>query len=195
MTSIRILPVSIQDAAELLEIYRPYVEETYVSFEVSVPSLEEFENRIKTISGRYPYLKAVENGKILGYVYASAFKTRAAYQWAVETSIYVRRGEHSRGVGTMLYEALEAVLARQNIYNLNACITYPNPESIPFHQRCGYREVAHFTKCGYKLGSWHDMIWMEKLFPRPEDPAPFIPITEIDLPAILAEFEGGHHEA
>ena len=195
MNTISIQSVSVRDAAELLDIYRPYVENTPISFEVTAPTLAEFEARIETISARYPYLKAVRDGEILGYVYASPFKPREAYQWSVETSIYVKQGEHSRGIGALLYAALEAVLPHQNVCNLNACCAYPHPESTVFHEHQGYRQVAYFSKCGYKLGAWRDMVWMEKLLPRPEVPAPFVPVTEIDLPAILTEFEGGRHEA
>ena len=78
----------------------------------------------------------------------------------------MKRGAHGRGVGTALYQTLERILKRQNITNVNACIVYPHPESVGFHERFGYRTVAHFTKCGYKLGAWHDMIWMEKYLRR-----------------------------
>ena len=99
------------DAPALLEIYGPYVENTAISFEYAVPSVEEFTRRIQTISARYPYIKAVdEAGTILGYAYAGPFKTRAAYDWAVETTIYVRRDCRGQGVGRGLYEALEGSL-------------------------------------------------------------------------------------
>ena len=103
--------VTEEDAAGLLEIYGPYVLETAISFEYQVPSLEEFRERIRTISAKYPYLKAVdEQGKILGYAYAGTFKSRTAYDWAVETTIYVRRECRGMGVGRQLYESLEQAL-------------------------------------------------------------------------------------
>ena len=109
---------------------------------------------------------------------AAPFKTRAAYDWAVETSIYVQKDFHGHGVGKRLYLALEDLLRQQNILNSNACITYPNPESIHFHEALGYRMVAHFSKCGYKLGRWHDMVWMEKhLAQHPEHPEPVISVN------------------
>ena len=163
--------VTEQDAAALLEIYGPYVENTAISFEYSVPTVTEFQERIRNISAKYPYLKAVEDsGRILGYAYAGAFKSRAAYDWAVETTIYVRREQRGQGVGRALYEALEQSLQGMGICNLNACIAYAPQEdthltndSMRFHQRLGYRLVGTFHACGYKFDTWYDMIWMEKL--------------------------------
>ena len=186
MCPIKVQMVSPSDAEELLEIYRPYVAKTAISFEYTVPSVSEFQGRICHTLERFPYLKAVDEGKILGYAYASPFKERAAYSWAVETSIYVAQEKRRAGVGTALYRVLEEILARQHVTNVNACIVYPHPESIAFHERHGYRMVAHFTKCGYKLGAWHDMVWMEKLLAlHPEKPQPVIPITQLDVSNLL----------
>lgn len=168
------------DAKELLNIYAPYVTDTAITFEYEIPSLQEFEERIRTTLAKFPYLAAEQNGKLIGYAYASPFKQRAAYSRAVETSIYVKLEEKGKGIGRLLYEMLEAVLARQNVLNLNACIAYPNPESIGFHEHLGYRTIAHFTQCGFKLGKWYDMIWMEKMLgEHTEEPAAFLPFPEI----------------
>ena len=83
----------------------------------------------------------------------------------METSVYVSGDARRTGAGSLLYEALENYLRRQNVINVNACIAYPNPGSITFHE-----------KYGYKLGQWWDMVWMEKMLgPHPEQPEPFIP--------------------
>ena len=178
--TITVRPACIEDAAELLSIYAPYVENTPVTFEYTVPSLSEFENRIHNISGRYPYLAACSGQKILGYAYASAFKGRAAYDWSAETSVYVSQNAKGKGIGSLLYEKLEALLKKQNICNLCACITYPNPESISFHEKHGYAAVAHFHKSGYKFNTWYDMIWMEKFINEHSDnQKPFIPMKEV----------------
>lgn len=174
------------DAQELLAIYEPYVRETAITFEYEVPSLEEFRTRIRRTLEKYPYLVAVWEGKIAGYAYASPFKARAAYDWSVETSVYVRRDMHGKGIGYRLYAALEELLKRQHILNVNACIAYPHPESERFHEKCGYRTVAHFTKCGYKMGKWYDMIWMEKMLgEHPEAPEPVTPVREIAVDAVI----------
>lgn len=162
--------VTVDDAKELLDIYAPYVEQTAITFEYDVPSVGEFVERIKKISSKYPYIAAVEDGKIVGYAYASAFKERAAYQWSVETSIYVDMLKRQNGVGRLLYEALEQRLREQGILNSNACISYAEVEddhltndSVHFHEKLGYELVAHFHKCGKKFGKWYDMVWMEKM--------------------------------
>lgn len=173
---------TLQDAPRLLEIYAPYVEHTAITFEYSVPTLTEFTARMENILEKYPYLVAEENGVILGYTYASAFKTRAAYAWSVETSIYVKNGVLRQGIGHALYKELEQILQQQHICNLCACIAYPNPESVAFHEKFGYRTVAHFHASGYKNGSWYDMIWMEKeLHAHTTPPPPFIPFPELNI--------------
>ncbi len=172
---------SVKDAAELLEIYRPYVEHTNVSFEYETPSVEEFAGRIAHTLERYPYLVAQnDEGEILGYAYASAFKSREAYDWSVELSIYVKDNVHRQGVGRQLYEELEKILCKQNVCNLCACIAYPYPDSEKFHEKMGYKTVAHFHKSGFKAGKWVDMIWMEKaLRDLDEAPQEFIPYSKL----------------
>ena len=157
------------DAEELLGIYAPYVRETAITFEYDVPDIDEFRKRIRETLLKYPYIVAEKDGKIAGYAYAGAFKSRAAYDWAVETSIYVKRGMGRSGIGKKLYCALENVLRVQNILNVNACIAYPETEdeyltknSVQFHEHLGYKYVGRFNKCGFKFGRWYDMVWLEK---------------------------------
>ena len=109
-----------EDAASLLDIYAPYVADTAISFEYSVPSLAEFTQRIQNVLKRFPYLVAEKKSsrEILGYVYASPFHPREAYKWAVETSIYIRQGYTGLGLGRRLYEALERILKEQHIITL-----------------------------------------------------------------------------
>ena len=170
------------DARALLRIYAPYVEKTAITFEYVVPSEIEFARRIAAISEKYPYLALEDGGEILGYAYAAPFKERAAYDWAVETTIYLRPDARGKGCGRTLYEALEENLRAQHILNANACIAYTEVEdetltnaSMRFHQKMGYQLVGHFHQCGYKFGRWYDMIWMEKLLgPHDTPPLPII---------------------
>lgn len=157
------------DAEALLSIYAPYVRNTAITFEYEVPTVSEFEERIRHTQLKYPYIVAEENGKIIGYAYAGVFKDRAAYDRAVEVSVYVDKNLHSRGVGKQLYTKLEEILRKQNILSVNACIAYPECEdgyldknSAEFHRHMGYKTVGEFHKCGYKFGRWYNMIWMEK---------------------------------
>jgi phosphinothricin acetyltransferase len=166
---ITIRTATVNDADNLLKIYAPYVEHTAITFEYEVPTISEFKQRIENVLKKYPYLVAVKDGEILGYTYASTFKDRAAYDWAVETSIYVRMDKKRQGIGSLLYNALENVLKCQGILNLNACIAYTENEddyltndSVRYHEKNGYKTVAHFHKCGYKNNTWYDMVWMEK---------------------------------
>lgn len=170
----------LNDAKQLVDIYRYYVDKTDITFEYEVPTVEEFTERIRKTLAKYPYIVAEDGGEIIGYAYAGAFKSRRAYDWSVETSIYVRYGKDGYGVGTMLYNELEKYLKLQNIINVNACITYPNENSEEFHKKFGYKTVAHFTKCGYKFGEWKDMIWMEKFIGEHEDkPKDIIPFSNL----------------
>ena len=157
------------DAAALLEIYAPYVRDTAITFEYTPPSEEEFQRRILSVEERYPYLVAEQHGRIAGYAYASRFKERAAYDWDVETSIYLRMDERHHGLGWLLYEKLEAVLRLQGVVNLHACITSAPDggsrvpgDSPAFHESHGYTFAGRFRSCGYKFGRWYDVIWMEK---------------------------------
>lgn len=162
-----------RDAAALLAIYAPYVEKTAITFEYDVPTAEEFRGRICHVLERYPYLVAEQDGRPVGYAYVSPFKERAAYDWAVETSIYVKESRKHLGIGAALYQKLEECLRAQGILNVNACIAYPSSEdeyltrdSVLFHKKLGYRMVGRFHRCGYKFGRWYDMVWMEKSIGR-----------------------------
>ena len=161
---------AVDDARRLLEIYAYYVENTAISFEYDVPSLETFANRIDGTLKKYPYLVLEEEGIIKGYAYAGAFVGRAAYRHSCEVTIYLDHGSKGRGYGRALYEALECALKDAGILNLYACIGDPAAEdeyltrnSEQFHEHLGFTKVGTFHKCGYKFGRWYNMIWMEKI--------------------------------
>lgn len=176
----KIRPALMEDAPEIANIHAPYVRETAVTFAYHTPTAEDFAVLIRVTQRKYPFLVAEENGRILGYTYASEYKERAAYDWTVETSIYVSQAELHRGIGRCLYEVLETYLEKQHVCSLYACITYPNPASIAFHRQMGYREAAHFHNIGFKLGAWHDIVWMEKqLCPYAMPPEPFVPFPAV----------------
>lgn len=162
------------DAKALRDIYKPYVENTAITFEYDVPSTEEFAQRIQNTLEKYPYLVIEnENAEIVGYCYAGTFKARAAYDRCVETSIYIKQNEHGKGYGHALYAALERELSSRGILNAYACIASPKKNSTRlddgsqrFHEKMGYTLVGTFHDCGYKFGQWYDMIWMEKMLGR-----------------------------
>ena len=150
------------DARSLLDIYATYVEKTAITFEYEVPTIEDFAIRIEKTLEKYPYLVAEEDGVILGYAYASTYYARAAYDWAVELSVYVSLDSRGQGVGTKLYDALEYLLDQMGYVHFLACISLPNEASLTLHRKRGYQQVAHFPKIGYKFNRWHDIVWLQK---------------------------------
>ena len=148
-------------------IYAYYVKNTAITFEYDVPTKETFEQRISNILEKYPYLVAELDEKIVGYAYAGEFKSRDAYKWNVETSIYVHKDYRRMGIGNALYEELENILRAQNVLNMNACIAYPAVEdeyltkdSVSFHSKLGFSLVGEFQRSGYKFNRWYNMVWM-----------------------------------
>ncbi|QXJ61254.1 N-acetyltransferase (plasmid) [Enterococcus raffinosus] len=169
-----------EDASALVAIYAPYVEETTITFDYDVPDTEEFVQRIQETLERYPYVVAEEKGHILGYAYAHAYKDRAAYDWAVEVSVYVDRKKRGNGAGKLLYQTLEEILKKQNVAILTACITGGNAGSLKFHEKLGYQEVARFPAIGYKFDQWHDVVWLQKFMTETEGKLPaFIPFAKL----------------
>lgn len=176
-----------EDAEAIRGVYEPYVVGTAITFDYETPSQEAFGSRIVSTLRRFPFLVAEEEGRILGYAYAAAFKDRAAYERSVELSVYLDMDERGRGVGSMLYESMETILARQGVLNLNACIAlastpdeFLDRASMRFHEARGFRLVGTFHSCGFKFGRWYDMVWMEKMLgEHSEAPAPFIPFEEL----------------
>lgn len=169
MSNLNIRVATAADAVALLKIYAPYVEKTAITFDYEIPTIEEFTTKIERLLEKYPVLVAESVDGIVGYAYADAFKNKAAYDWAVETTIYVDENYKKMGIGKLLYEELECILLKQNIVNLNACIAYPIEEdetltkdSVKFHEKLGYRLVGKFRQCGYKFNRWYHMVWMEK---------------------------------
>ena len=161
------------DAERLLEIYAYYVEHTAISFEYDVPTLAEFEARMRRTMADYPYLVVERDGRILGYAYAGAFVGRAAYRHSCELTIYLDPATRGGGLGRMLYAVLEERLRAMRIRNLYACIGWPDApdeyltrNSADFHAHLGFTKVGEFHLCGYKFGRYYSMIWMEKLIGR-----------------------------
>lgn len=170
MADITVRNATLADAPRILEIYAYYVEHTVITFEYTVPSLAEFEGRMRHTMEKYPYLVIEKDGRIEGYAYAGAFVGRAAYDWACELTIYLDHNVQKCGMGRMLYQALADRLKAMGILNLYACIGYPQVgdeyltrNSAQFHEHLGFALCGTFRNCGYKFGRWYDMVWMEKI--------------------------------
>jgi phosphinothricin acetyltransferase len=145
---------------------------TAVSFEYTVPEETEFAKRIETTLEKLPWLVLEITGEIAGYAYASMHKARAAYQWSVDTSVYVDPRHHGKHIGTALYTALFELLRVQGYYNAYAGITLPNAKSEGLHASFGFVPIGVFHHVGYKLGAWHDVKRFElALAGLPEKPA------------------------
>ena len=176
-----------EDAKNLLDIYAYYVEETAISFETEVPSVEEFKIRIEEILKSYPYIVACDNDELLGYAYLHPFVGRKAYELSAETTIYLNPVKKKMGIGKKLYSVLEDIAKAQNITNLYSCIGYVDVEdeylknnSVEFHEHMGYRMVGKFENCGHKFDRWYHMIWMEKIIGEHKEIPKFISFEDID---------------
>ncbi|HEM6238366.1 TPA: N-acetyltransferase [Streptococcus suis] len=151
-----------EDAAGLVAIYAPYVEDTSITFETEVPTVADFASRIEKTLEKFPYLVAEKEGQVVGYAYASTYYARAAYDWTVELSVYVSKLARGKGIGSLLYDAIEEDLKVRGFKNFLACIALPNPASLALHKKRGYEQVAHFKNVGYKFDTWHDIVWLQK---------------------------------
>lgn len=177
--SYKIRPATLDDAAELLAIYAPYVSGTTISFELEVPSVSEFAERIRLKSDHYSYIVAedADDGSLAGYAYCDTLRSRPAYQWAAEISIYLSSAHQGKGLGRRLLTALERLMAAQGIVLSVACITSSNDSSIAFHRKMGYTVCGEFHDCAFKLGTWLGITWMEKkLLPCSGAPEPLAPL-------------------
>lgn len=150
-----------KDVNEVLSIYKYYVDNTIVSFEYIAPSPEEYLQRIKTNTEKYPWLVCLHKNEIIGYAYGSTHRYRTAYQWSPESTIYLAPGFHSKGIGRMLYETLFSLLTLQGYYNVFAGVALPNEKSVGFHQALGFEEIGIFKNIGYKHGNWHHTHWFQ----------------------------------
>src|SRR3954452_877812 len=139
------------DAAAIAEIYRPYVAESYVSFETEPPDAVKIARRIAEGGDLYPWLAAEdEGGSLAGYAYASPFRPRAAYRFTVETTVYVRDGAHGRGIGGALYAPLLETLERRAFTQAIGAISLPNEASVRLHERFGFRHAGTYREVGHK---------------------------------------------
>ena len=168
------------DAAGMAEIYAPIVASTPTSFEVDPPDAAEMRSRIDATLPKLPWLVCDCEGRVAGYAYASPHKTRAAYKWSVDTSVYVHAAFHRRGIGTALYQVLFEILAAQGYFNAYAGVTLPNPGSVGLHESLGFQRIGVYRRVGYKLGQWHDVGWWQRPL-RPSNEAPGPTLTLRDL--------------
>jgi L-amino acid N-acyltransferase YncA len=181
---VRVRPATAADAAACAAVYAPYVLTTAASFESEPPSEEELARRIAAAQERHAWLVAEVDdgvggvggvagaGGIVGYAYATDWKTRAAYRWTCETSVYVAPGAQGRGTGRALYEALLARLRDLGFRTVVAGMTLPNPASAALHATLGFRQVGALEAVGWKHGRWHDVALLERSLGDDPDTGP-----------------------
>lgn len=162
------------DGPAVANIYRPAVEESATSFELVPPDGAEMAGRIGQVIAQTPWLVCETDEHVIGYAYASPHRARAAYQWSVEVSAYVRVEARQSGVARALYTSLFTMLAYQGFRNAYAGITLPNIPSVRLHTSLGFTPVGTYRGVGYKFGAWHNVTWFERLL-APHDPDPATP--------------------
>ena len=150
------------DAIRLLEIYSPVVNHSAISFELVPPTIEEFADRIESALLSHEWLVAELSDAILGYAYATPHRSREAYKYAVETSVYVCSENQGKQVGTSLYEQLLPRLSALGFHTAVAGIALPNDSSIALHKKVGFEKVGVFKEIGYKNDTWHDVSWWQR---------------------------------
>lgn len=170
-----------EDLARMLAIYAPHITEETTSFEYTVPTESEFLARFHAIVSRYPWLVAEEEGRLVGYAYASPAFERAAYGWDADLSIYVAPEAQKQGIGRRLALAVEQILVRQGYQQIYSVIAIENTKSIAFHQSLGYTETAYFPQCGYKMGKWRDVVWYGKRIAYEDPPRKLIPFPQLEV--------------
>jgi L-amino acid N-acyltransferase YncA len=170
-----------RDGPACAAIYAPFVTGSAVSFEDAPPDGTEFSQRIEAISVRYPWLVAESDGRVAGYAYASPYRERAAYRWAVEAAVYVGERHRGQGVGKQLYGSLFDLLTRQGIRTVCAGVTLPNDASVALHESVGFQPVGVYRSIGYKHGRWHDVGWWQLELPGAEGNPPPEPGPPVSL--------------
>ena len=167
------------DAKAILKIYSPFVESSAVSFEYDIPTEQEIKRRIKLAMQRHVWLVLEWDGVVVGFAYASDFRSRKAYQWIAEVSVYVREQFQRRKIAHALYVALHQILKIQGFHSAKAVMTAPNPASHQFHVAFGYKSEACFKQIGYKFNEWYDIECMHLPLNEGAVLSETIPIQEI----------------
>ena len=156
--------VQIKDTQQILDIYNYYIVNTVVTFDLEPVSLESFQEKINTIKADYPFIVYEKNNEILGYAYGSRFRPRPAYNHTVESTVYVKQGQHGKQIGTKLYKELLHLLQQENFHIVLGVLTLPNEASVKLHEKFGFKQVAHLKEVGFKFRKWQDIGFYQLTF-------------------------------
>jgi phosphinothricin acetyltransferase len=163
---------SAKDGEACAAIYAPYVTDTPITFENEPPGAAEMARRIAAACERHAWFVLEDGGRVVGYAHGGPYKSRAAYRWACEVSVYLEIGRRRTGGGRMLYEALLARLAERGFRVAVAGMTLPNPASVGLHEAMGFEPVGTYRRIGFKHGAWHDVAWTQRMLGDDADPPP-----------------------
>lgn len=172
----------LSDVPQIVEIYSYYVLNTPYTFETEVPTIEDYEERMKSVKKNFPFF-VIENKEkeIISFSYAHYYHVRKAYRWTIETSIYVKNGLQVKGIGKKIYETLLHALKDQGVVNVYATLGCPNIPSAKFHEKMGFKKIATLPKVGYKFGEWHDVEYYQLTLNDPEEnPKEIISFSQLD---------------
>ena len=172
---------SIEDAPRMVEIYAPYVLHHPFTFEIEVPTVDEYKQRLRKVQEFFPIFVLEEDGRVVGFSYASFYHARLAYRWDAETTIYIEEGRHRKGYASILYSALLPCLKDQGFVEAYAVLGCPNDPSEKFHARFGFERRAVLPKTGFKCGHWWDVVfYVKQLNEKTETPSEPVPFSSLD---------------
>ena len=189
MTKIRLARTN--DAEGILAIYAPYISNTSFTFETEVPTEKDFQKRISDYLINWPWLVCEIDGVVAGYAYGAKYRERTAYQWCVESSIYIHDDFQKQNIGKALYGALIEIFKQQGYRNVYAVINLPNDKSVRFHESCGFTYFATYENVGYKLGKWKNVGWWQLVINEfgmePEAPIKFSELNKEFLTDVFSK--------
>lgn len=189
MKQIDVRMATLEDAEAIYKIYEPYILNTVITFEYDKVPIPVFQERIKDVMEKLPWIVCSIDGVIAGYAYCSPHLERAAFGWDCECSVYIHKDYHKKGIGTVLYEALFQIVKEQGYYNLYSLICIPHASSVALHKKFGFVEIGTYFNTAYKLGEWRHLLVMEKrIQDNLNEPKPVIPIHKVDNKIIQEAF-------
>lgn len=192
MHNVEIRLAEVYDSRRIMEIYAPYVANTSLTLTSKMPTLDQVVKTMLEVKKYYPYLICRIEGEVVGFAYASQMQPHEAYSWNAELSIYIDPSFQGRGIATALYTALFQILKIQGFCNIYATIALPNDASVALHRHFGFKELVVMKQHGFKLGEWHDNLYMKMTIPGCFDPAehgsplPMKKLNKNELTTILA---------
>ena len=153
---------TLTDAAAIAAIYNHYVAHTIITFEEEAVTAVDMAAQITaTLDAGRPWLVSEEQGRVLGYSYASGWKSRCSCRFSLETTVYLDKDATGRGLGTKLYTALIGTLRQTKTHALIGGISLPNAASVALHEKLGFAKIGHFKQVGWKFGQWIDVGYWE----------------------------------